>query len=71
MRIQVKNHGISLYGIGRSFLNTGMFLAEGRNFADKVYTGNKRNYEQNIIRNEIDSNVAHSIQAEKGDIDEP
>ena len=51
-------------------MNTGMFLAEGRNFADKGLTGNRRNYGQNIRRNEIDSNVAHSIQAEKGDIDE-
>lgn len=48
-----------------------MFLAEGRNFAEKGLTGNRRNYGQNIRRNEIDSNVAHSIQAEKGDTDEP
>lgn len=47
-----------------------MFLAEGRNFADKGLTGNRRSYGQNIRRNEIDSNEAHNLQAEKGDIDE-
>lgn len=60
---------VSLYGIGRSFLNTGMFLAEGRNFADKGLTGNRRNYGQNMRKNEIDSNVTQSLnnETEKSD----
>lgn len=51
----------SLYGIGRSFLNTGMFLAEGRNFADKGLIGNRRNYGQNMRKNEVESNVTQNL----------
>lgn len=65
-----KSSGISLYGIGRSFLNTGMFLAEGRNFSESSSIGNRRNYGQNMRRNEIDSNVTHSLEREKGDVNE-
>ena len=65
-----KSSGISLYGIGRSFLNTGMFLAEGRNFSESSSIGNRRNYGQNMRRNEIDSNVTHSLEREKSDINE-
>ena len=65
-----KSNGISLYGIGRSFLNTGMFLAEGRNFSENSSIGNRRNYGQNMRRNEIDSNVTHSLEREKSDSNE-
>lgn len=65
-----KSNGISLYGIGRSFLNTGMFLAEGRNFSENSSIGNRRNYGQNMRRNEIDSNVTHSLEREKSDPNE-
>lgn len=65
-----KSNGISLYGIGRTFLNTGMFLAEGRNFSENSSIGNRRNYGQSMRRNEIDSNVAHSFEREKSDPNE-
>lgn len=65
-----KSNGISLYGIGRSFLNTGMFLAEGRNFSENSSIGNRRNYGQSMRRNEIDSNVTHSFEREKSDPNE-
>lgn len=65
-----KSNGISLYGIGRTFLNTGMFLAEGRNFSENSSIGNRRNYGQSMRRNEIDSNVTHSFEREKSDPNE-
>lgn len=52
--------GVSLYGIGRGILNTGMFMGEGRNFSNKGITGNRRNYGMNMRRDERDSSIASS-----------
>ncbi len=52
-----RKSGISLYGIGRSFLNTGMFMAEGRNFSNSGITGNKHNYEKSMRKNEITNSL--------------
>lgn len=51
--------GISLYGIGRGILNTGMLMAEGRNFSNKEPTGDRRNYGMNMRRFERDSSIAN------------
>ena len=51
--------GISLYGIGRGILNTGMMMAEGRNFSNKESSGNRRNYGMNMRRFERDSSIAN------------
>lgn len=54
-----EKRGISLYGIGRGILNTGMLMAEGRNFSNKESTGERRNYGMSMRRFERDSSIAN------------
>ena len=61
-----KKSGFSLYGIGRSFLNAGMFMAEGRNF-NSHRNGDRRNYGQNMRK---DEQVTSAINDEKSDENE-
>ena len=62
---------VSLYGIGRSFLNAGMFMAEGRNlnnrFGNSEYRTNNKRY---IQKNESIINIMQNENIEKSDIDE-
>lgn len=55
----------SLYGIGRNIMNTGMYMAEGRNFSNNNQINNRRNYGMNMRRNEQESNVANNIRKER------
>lgn len=68
--INNKKSGVSLYGIGRSFLNTGMYLAEGKNFDNKGLNEAKRNNRQNIQRSAIHNNIVQKISTEKSDQDD-
>ena len=65
-QMKTKKTGFSLYGIGRSFLNAGMFMAEGRNF-NTHRSGDRRNYGQNMRK---DEQVTSAINDEKSDENE-
>ena len=58
-----KRVGGTAYGVGRSILNTGMFLAEGRNISPKGPIATRRN-------TEIENTAAEKLVTEKSDIND-
>lgn len=55
--------GSAAYSIGRSALNTGMYLAEGRNFEERSISINKRN-------NELKDTMTQQMNQEKSDVND-
>ena len=58
-----KRVGGAVYGVGRSILNTGMFLAEGRNISPKGPITTRRN-------TEIENTAAEKLVTEKSDVND-
>ena len=58
-----KRVGGTAYGVGRSILNTGMFLAEGRNISPKGPIATRRN-------TEIENTAAEKLVTEKSDVND-
>lgn len=56
---------VSLYGIGRNFLNAGMYLAEGRNFKNNNANIERRNYGQRLRKSEKAVEVSESRKSER------